>query len=263
MLPNPCKSFNIGRAAAGGVYSALLAEAGLESEPAVLEAKFGLFDVFGWPPDAGVVTRDLGTRYLVPEISLKPYPCGVVIHPVIDACLELAQSAIAPADIREITITVHPRTVELAGRRHPDSAITGRFSFFHAAALALVERAAGLETFDSADVHDSALAGLRSCMVAVPDPQMKPHQARVRIDRVDGTHVERMIDHPSGSPERPLTDQQLRQKFVELATRATGIESAERLFKDCMELDRMPDVAELSSHWAQRPQHTDLHRETS
>lgn len=250
MLPNPCKSFNIGKAAAGGVLSVLLAEAGFDSEPDVFEAKFGLFDVFGWPDDASVVTRDLGARYLVSEISLKPYPCGVVIHPVIDACLELAQvHALVPAKIRKITITVHPRTIELAGRQHPESALTGRFSFFHAAALALVKRSAGLATFDAADVNDPALVALRTCMVAIADPQLLPRQARVQIELTDGTRVERMVEHPSGSPARPLTDAQLKQKYVELATRAMNADSAERLFEVCMQLDRLPDVAELSRYW--------------
>ena len=76
MLPNSCKSFNIGRAAAAGVLAALLAEAGHDSAPDVLEAKFGLFGVFGQPADPAAITRDLGARYLVSEISIKPYQIG-------------------------------------------------------------------------------------------------------------------------------------------------------------------------------------------
>ncbi len=251
MLPTPCKSFNIGKAAAGGTLAVLLAEVGFDSEPDVLEAKFGLFDVFGWPDDAAAVARDLGARYLVSEISLKPYPCGVVIHPVIDACLELAQAhALVPAQIRKITITVHPRAIELAGRQHPDSALTARFSLFHAAALALVRRSAGLAAFDDADVNDPALVALRTRTVAIADPHLLPRQARVQIDLTDDTQVERMVDHPSGSPARPLTDAQLQQKFVELATRAMRPESAARLFDVCMQLDRLTDVGQLSRYWA-------------
>jgi 2-methylcitrate dehydratase PrpD len=251
MLPNPCKSFNIGRAAASGTLAVLLAAAGFDSEPDVLEARFGVFDVFGWPDDPAAVVRDLGAHYLVSDISLKPYPCGVVIHPIIDACLELgATHALSPAHMRRITITTHPRTIELAGRRHPSSAIEGRFSFFHAAALALTRRSAGLATFDASDVGDPALATLRNCMVAVPDPHLLPRQARVQIELTDGTTVEQQVDHPSGSPARPLDDAQLRRKFIELATRTMESAAAERLYEVCMQLDQLPDVADLARHWA-------------
>ncbi len=256
MLPNPCKSFNIGRAAAAGTLAALLAEVGFDSAPNVFEAKFGLFDVYGWPDDPAALVRDLGAHYLVSEISLKPYPCGVVIHPVIDACLELANAhALAPANIRQITITVHPRTIELAGRRHPESAIEGRFSFFHAAALALSRRSAGLATFDAADVGDPALAALRNCMVAVADAHLLPRQARVQIELKDGTTVEQQVDHPRGSPTRPLDDARLGQKFAELATRAMESAAAGRLYDVCMQLDRLPDVAEIARQWAPQATH--------
>ncbi|MCW5604001.1 MAG: MmgE/PrpD family protein, partial [Burkholderiales bacterium] len=248
MLPNPCKSFNIGKAAAAGTLAVLLAEAGFESEPHALEAKFGLFDVFGWPADAAAVTEGLGKDYVVSEVSLKPYPCGVVIHPVIDACLEMPQTLV-PAQIHTVTIAIHPRTRELAGRQHPDSAITGRFSLFHAAALALTRRSAGLAAFDEADVCDPVLAALRGRMEVETDPQLLPRQARVCVVLNDGTRLERAIEHPSGSPARPLSDTQLHGKFVELAARAMNTGAAENLFESCMGLERMPDVSALRHHW--------------
>lgn len=249
MLPNSCKSFNIGKAASAGVLSVLYAEAGFDSEPRALEAKFGLFDVFGWPDDPAVIVQDLGTRWLTPEVSLKPYPCGVVIHPVIDACLELAQTHdLAPAHIRKVAIAVHPRTIELAGRQHPDSAITGRFSFFHAAALAFVKRSAGLATFEAADVNDPALAALRGRMTAMADPALQSRQARVRVELEDGRTLEQAVDHPSGSPARPLTAAQLQAKFLELAAR-TAPARGPALLEDCLHLERVADVSTLRRHW--------------
>ena len=250
MLDNSCKSFNIGRAAASGTLAALLAEAGLDSAPDVVEAKFGLFGVFGRPADPGSVTRDLGARYLVSEISIKPYPCGVVIHPLIDACLELSRSrAIGAGDVRAIAIAVHPRAVELAGRRHPETAIGGRFSLYHAAALALARRSAGIAAFDAADVADPQLAALRDRMQVESDARLAPGQARVGVEFADGTRVEQAVDRPSGSPERPLSDAQLREKFLELARRVLDDRAAGKLFETCLSLERIPDMAELRRHW--------------
>jgi len=252
MLTNPCKSFNIGRSASAGVMAALLAQAHLDSEPDVLEAKFGLFHVFGEPRNVEALTRDLGTQYVIADVSLKPYPCGIVIHPLIDACLELVRAhgrVLCARDIQRISAAVHPRAIELAGRQHPDSAIAGRYSLQHAAALALSRGSAGLGEFDGAAVDDPALAALRGIMDVAGDPSMHPGQARVALALFDGTRLEHAIDHPSGSPERPLTDAQLQQKFMALAKRAVDERSAEKLYELCIGLHRLENVNALRQQW--------------
>jgi 2-methylcitrate dehydratase PrpD len=251
MLDNPCKSFNIGRAAAAGTLAALLAGAGLDSAPDAIEAKFGLFDLFGQPSDPASITRGLGASYLVSGISLKPYPCGVVIHPLIDACLDLAREQdIVADDVSAIRIEVHPRAMELAGRkRHPDSAINGRFNLYHAAALALTRRSAGIAAFDSADVHDQRLAAMRDRMQVEADATLGPGQARVQIRFASGAARERKVEFPTGSPGRPLTDEQLREKFLELACRCMEAGAARKLFESCLTLDHCADTAELRKHW--------------
>lgn len=250
MLSNPCKSFNIGKAASAGVMSALLAEAGLDSEPDVLEAKFGLFDVFGGRQNADAITGELGTRYMLPDVSLKPYPCGIVIHPLIDACLELASDrALSWTDVRRITAFVHPRAIELAGRQHPGNALAGRYSLQHAAAVALTRRSAGLAAFE-ADVNDAALVALRSRMTVEGELQLTPGQARVIVELNDGGCLEQAIDHPSGSPERPLTDAQLRGKFIELAKRAMDEHTTEQLYEQCLAVGEVADVGALRRHWS-------------
>jgi 2-methylcitrate dehydratase PrpD len=251
MLDNPCKSFNIGRAAAAGVLAALLAKAGMESAPDAIETKFGLFDVFGHPAKPESITQGLGDSYLVSEISLKPYPCGVVIHPLIDACLEITRErAIVANDVSAITVTVHPRAIELAGRRrHPDTRINGRFNIYHAAALALSRRSAGIETFDSADIGDAQLAALRDLIQVEADANFGPSQAKVHIKFVSGVSKEQKVEFPSGSPERPLTDAQLHEKFNELACRCMKKEAVDRLFEICLSLEKCSDMAELRNHW--------------
>ena len=251
MLLNSCKSFNIGNAAAGGVLAALLAEAGLDSAQDIFTEKSGFFAVFGTPAEPANLTSELGIRYLTAEISLKPYPCGVVIHPLIDACLEIAaKRALHAAEVRAISIQVHPRAIQLAGLRHPDTDIKGRFSLYHAAALALAKRSAGLAAFEAAAVDDAGLHALRELMTVEADAKLQPSQARVQVELRDSTRMESVIDHPSGSPERPLTDMQLHDKFSELARRVLDERATEALFDACMALERMPDVTALRQHWS-------------
>jgi 2-methylcitrate dehydratase PrpD len=250
MLPNPCKSFNVGQAASRGVLAALLARSGLDSATDVLEARYGFFHVFGRGGDDVDITRSFGDPYLVTQVSLKPYPCGVVIHPLVDAALQLASALDRdPARIERICVRVHPRAIDLAGRRHPQTAITGRFSLYHAAALALVCRSAGLDAFDRADVADPALVQLRSRMEIVADPTLEPSQARIEAVTAEGRRVAAEVDAPSGSPEQPLTDAQLHAKFTELATRCLDANAAERLYVAGTTLDTLADCAELPAMW--------------
>ena len=130
MLPNPCKSFNIGKAASAGVMSALLAEAGFESATDVLEARHGLFDVFGQPVDVAEINTHLGSHYLVPEVSLKPYPCGGSSTADRRLSGNRTRSRSWRGELRAIAAWVSPRAIELRGRRHPETAITGRFSLY-------------------------------------------------------------------------------------------------------------------------------------
>ncbi|HEV7802955.1 MAG TPA: hypothetical protein VGP15_17910, partial [Burkholderiales bacterium] len=152
--------------------------------------------------------------------------------------------------VHRIAARVHPRAIELAGRQHPDSAIAGRYSLQHAAALALSRRAAGLATFDRADVNDPELVALRSRMVVESDAALRPAQARVTLELTDGRRHEHAVDHPSGSPERPLSDAQLRDKFMELAQRAIDGGAAQQLYALCLDVQRVADVTALRQHWA-------------
>ncbi|MGZ8229800.1 MAG: MmgE/PrpD family protein [Burkholderiales bacterium] len=250
MLTNACKSLNIGKAAAAGVTSALLAEAGFESDPSALESKFGFFHAFGQPRDGAAFTRDPDSRYLVLDASLKPYPCGIVIHPTIDACVALATEHELRAErVRRVHITVQPRAKELADRQRPATAIEGRYSLQHAAALAFTRRSAGLADFDGAPVDDPQLTAWRDRMALATDPAMRPSEARVVVELVDGRSVVHSVTQPSGSPERPLTDAQLQRKFMELATRAVEHGAAERLYTHCRNVDQLDDVNALRRHW--------------
>jgi 2-methylcitrate dehydratase PrpD len=250
MLSNPCKSLNIGKAAAAGVTAALLAEAGLDSEPDALEAKFGFFRAFGQPGRAGVLVRETGSRYLVEDVSLKPYPCGIVIHPLIDACVALSQQRkLHTRDVRSLTAFVHPRALELADRRHPESPLEGRYSLQHAAALAFTRGSAGLADFDHARVDDPQLKAWRDLIELATYPEARLTEARVIVELGTGKCLEHTVRNPSGSPERPLTEAQLHRKFIELACRALEEGAAERLYRECLDIDRLEDTNALRRHW--------------
>src|SRR4051812_44887373 len=100
MFGTMSKSLHGGRAAQNGLSAALLARKGFTSSEASIEAPRGFANVLGEQPDLGQLTAELGTRFEVSQNTYKPFPCGVVIHPVIEGCIALRnQHAIKAGDI--------------------------------------------------------------------------------------------------------------------------------------------------------------------
>ena len=91
MFGTHCKSFHPGRAAQNGLMSALLAQKNFTSSNQVLEAKRGFANVMSTKQDYARITEKLGDSYEVTLNSYKPFACGIVIHPAIDACVQLKQ----------------------------------------------------------------------------------------------------------------------------------------------------------------------------
>jgi len=88
-----------------GLRAALMAEHGFTASPAALEGRYGFLEVFAETPDLSALSDGLGERFEVLRNTYKPYPCGIVIHPTIDACLQLRREhAIDPGSIDKVNI---------------------------------------------------------------------------------------------------------------------------------------------------------------
>src|SRR5262245_26704905 len=103
-----CKSFHAGKAAANGVLAALLAERGFDSSQEIIEGKRGFCRVYSDVAAPERLNEDLGGRWLIESNGHKPYACGVVLHPLIDAVIALRnREKIDPSEISEINLRVH------------------------------------------------------------------------------------------------------------------------------------------------------------
>src|ERR1700689_121193 len=86
-----CKSFHAGKAAANGVLAALLAERGFDSTQEIVEGKKGFARIYSDGAAPEQLTAGLGERWLIETNGHKPYACGVVLHPLIDAVVALRE----------------------------------------------------------------------------------------------------------------------------------------------------------------------------
>lgn len=214
------KSTSVGNAARNGLMAALLGQRNFTGPDAPLEGAYGFVRVFGQSPDMDALTRDLGHRWELERNTYKPYPCGVVLNPVLDACLALRQSAGWRSDshehIRDIQLTGHSLLRQRTDR--PDVR-TGRESQVcaqHAIAVSLIRGKAGLAEFSDTEVNDPMLRRIGTKVRFVDDDRYSVDSAEVRITMDNGDVLTHAIDAARGSPSNPLSDADLAQKLAAL-----------------------------------------------
>jgi 2-methylcitrate dehydratase PrpD len=197
-------------AAQNGLLAALLAEKGYTSSLQGIEARRGWANVLSTGRHYEIITTNLGGHYEIYRNSYKPFACGLVVHPVIDGCIQLRDEYELTADmIDRIDLGIHPVVLELTSKRTPQTGLEGKFSVYYAAAVAIVVGHAGERQFTDAAVRDPVVVALRDRVETAVDPSVAQDQARVKIRLKDGRTLERFVAHAVGSVENPMTDAQL------------------------------------------------------
>ncbi len=241
------KSFNPGRAASNGLFAAILAAKGYTSSDGMIEAKRGWANTVSTKRDYREITEGLGTRYESLLNTYKPFACGIVMHPTIDAAIQIRDGErIRPDQIARIDLKVHPLVLELTGKTEPRTGLEGKFSIYHAAAVAFVEGAGGEKQFSDRAVADPAVVALRRKVVPVVTPGIAAAQVDMTVTLTDGRTVKRFIEHAIGSVEKPMSDGQLEAKFNDLVEGILPETRTRRLLDLCRALPELGDVAEVA-----------------
>ncbi|HKE42000.1 MAG TPA: MmgE/PrpD family protein [Casimicrobiaceae bacterium] len=240
------KAFHVGGAARAGLTSALLAKHGYTASARALEAPRGLLRTFSAKCDWDEINQELGKRFEIAFNTYKPFACGVVIHPSIDGCVQLRKAhGLSAEDIERIALKVHPLVLELTGKRAPKSGLEGKFSVYHACAAGIIFGAAGESQFSDSIVARGDVIALRDRIEASVDPSISEASADVTIVCRNGRTLHVLVEHAIGSLERPMTNEDLRQKFHALVDPVLGPGRATSLIERCAELAAAADVRAL------------------
>jgi 2-methylcitrate dehydratase PrpD len=246
-LSSPAKNVGVGNAARNGLFSALLAEAGYTAAPAAIEGALGWARAMGDVPALSEITGDLRTRWEVASNTYKPYPCGIVMHAVVDACLELRQEhALTRAAIAQVTVTGDQLLLD-RGDRVVANERDARVSIHHCAAVALLFGAAGLKEFSEAAVHDPAVVALRSLTQVRLNAASPKGAATVTIRTNDGRTLETTMLHPRGSASRPLSNLEIEDKVRDLARYGGFRGPIDRIIAMLWQLDALPSIGPLAA----------------
>jgi len=239
------KSVGVGNAARNGLAAALFAERGLTGPEQPIEGPRGFAAVMGDDFDLSPIVDGLGGSWELMQNAYKPYPSGVVLHPVIDACLELRPKVGDPQRIDRVLVKGHPLLRERADRPNVTTGREAQVSLQHSVAVAFLYGAAGVTQYTDACVNDPAVLALRRKVAAEDDASIPADAAVVSVRSATGELLTAHIAHARGSIARPLSDRELEAKLRELAAYgAPGVE-AERLIAAVWAIDRMENVADV------------------
>ena len=247
MFGSMCKPLHVGLAARNGLAAALLARQNFTSALEPIEGRRGFANVLATEHDLSRITEALGDTWELEANSYKPFPCGVVIHPAIDGCLQLrAAHELAAVDIEAIELRVHPLVLELTGKTSPRTGLEGKFSVYHSAAVAIVDGVVGTAQYSDARVADPAVIALRERVQAHVDAALSEDAAHVRIRLKDGRVLERHVEHALGSLENPMSDRDLEGKFRDLSTSVLDDAAIDALIAACWALEESADSSALA-----------------
>ncbi len=265
MFGSHTKSFHPGRAAQCGLLAAFMAEGGYTSSDRALEAKRGWANVVGaTKPDVqqnlekwlGLedntvgLARDGAGRWEILRNSFKPFPCGIVVHPVIDACVRLHQDlatiGLVPSNIKTVVAKVHPLVLELTGKKEPQTGLEAKFSVYHGAACGLLFGKVTPAEFGNGVVKDTRVISLRDRIDAVISEKLAADQATVLLYLDNGQVLERHIDHAIGSIEVPMDDASLEKKFVGQCTPVLA-DGVKRASDACWAVENFQDISSITA----------------
>ena len=241
------KCFNMGHAARNGLTAALLARKGFTSSARALEAPRGFAHVLSSRCDLHAIGAGLGASWELLENAYKPYPCGIVAHPVIDGCLDLrAAHAIAPDSIERIDLRLHPLVMQLMGNPTPRDGLEAKLSVHHCAAAACIFGAVGVREFTDACAIDAALIALRARVAPTVDEAMPADAADVAVTLRSGVKHQAFVAHARGSLARPLSDTDIEDKFKSLAAWGHSTCNAHDAIALLWSFDNVSDAAALA-----------------
>jgi 2-methylcitrate dehydratase PrpD len=246
------KRLGPGFAARNAVVAAFLAADGLTGTRRTLEGNAGLFALYERDEvKPEILTDNLGRIWRTAEYSFKPYPCCRCNHSPIGLGIQLHHEGIRTQDVKGIEIgmgKVNWLTVGEPYEVSRDSVVHAQFNAAYSFARALADGRVDLHTYRKPAISDPKIVALTRVTNVIADPAIDPtaiEPARVRLTLQSGRSVDASSDTIKGSPQEPLTDEELLQKFracLGFGLNATRAE-ADRLAEVVMSLEHHNDAA--------------------
>ncbi|MFQ5710543.1 MAG: MmgE/PrpD family protein [Candidatus Geothermarchaeales archaeon] len=240
------RPFQMGVAARNGVTSAMLAEMGFGG-PEVLEGKYTIFDAFSGERNLEALTRGLGRDFEVMNLAIKRYSCCAFLHPGLDALLNLMdEHEIDPDEIRRITLR-YPKS----GARLIDNPALRSHSAQYILSVAAYNKRVMIDDILYEKPTDPRIMELSRRVRVAYDSELdrlfpERYPSIIEIETEDGKTLEDRVDHARGTPENPMTRDEIEEKFKALATTTADEERTREIIKVVDGLEKAHSIDELT-----------------
>jgi 2-methylcitrate dehydratase PrpD len=246
------RSLNGGMAGERAVTAARLARTGFKATELGLEGIQGFAASFtNGRLDPAALLDGLGTSWFITGRWVKRYPMNTTLHAPVEALLQImADNDLRHTDIEEIDAAWQKVEAFLAKHR-VDTVVSAQASLPFALAVAAVRGKVGVDEFTDDTVSDAVVQELMTRIVVHQDAELFETASgsmpgRVTVRTRDGRELTGEVLHPSGSPGNPLSEDDFRSKFTEMAERVLGHDQADELYRRARDLRRIRDVADLA-----------------
>jgi 2-methylcitrate dehydratase PrpD len=248
------KPLHVGRAAFNGVTAAELAARGFTGGADALDGRWGFFQIFGGGFDVDRIVGTLGHPYSIvsPGVSIKPYPCGCLGHPTMDAMLKLVvDHDVRPGQIRQMRLRAGSNILNPLRYKVATSELEAKFCpAFMLASIAL-RRKAGIHEFTDEFVRSQAVQDMMQRVETVFDPDIEAQgfevmRSVVEVDLEDGRRlVQPSDDRYRGGPALPFTREDLHGKFMECGELVLPAERLHHALGTLETLEAVGDIREM------------------
>ncbi len=251
------KPYHAGKAAANGILAARLGFCGYCS-PIDPLGDAGVLTMFADSVDDAELLRPWTSNWELERNAFKPYPCGVVAHPSIDAAIDAGARIDDTSTIESVEVSCHPLVPELMGVLQPGDGLQARFSARHGVAVGLLDGRAGLREFSDTRATAPDVVHLRSFTALVPTPACSRDEVTITVRLSGGEDVVVHVPHARGSLARPLTDAELLAKVDALTEPVLGAGSAARILQLTNRIDSPAGFADIVAAAHPRQNGTEL-----
>ena len=223
------KPLHVGRAAQNGVIAAELAARGHTGGGDALESPWGFFRVFtmgaGFDPSRLIGALGNPPSIVSPGVSLKPYPCGSLGHPSMDAMLKLVEAHdVKPEQVRAIRFRAASNILNPLRYPTAHSELEAKFCPAFMMSSLVLRRKAGIHEFTDEFVRSAPVQKMMQKVTTVRDAAIEARgfdrmRSTIEVDLTNGrTLVEEADERYRGGPEKPFTREQLHGKFTDCAS---------------------------------------------
>lgn len=249
------KPLHVARASENGVVAAELASRGFTGGDDGLDGQWGFFQVCGNGADLDRLIGVLGKPYTIvsPGVSVKPYPCGSLSHPSMDAMLEAVTTHdIKPDQIKAVRLRAGSNILEPLRYKVAKTELEAKFSVPFLMSVIALRRKAGVREFTDEFVASAPVQQLMPKVTGVFDPAIEAQgfdkiRSVVEIDLVDGrTVVQPSDDRYRGAPDKPFTREELRAKFEDCAQLTLDAARIAQVVSAIESVDTLPAIGTLS-----------------